>query len=1605
MASSLLAGDRRWASARKSGMTVLGKVPKLVNLPSQRLENNGLDPNVEIVPKGTLTWGSRPSSAVPNAWSSSSVLSPKTDGSTGSPSHTNGCPSSGGTSTRPSTAGSDRSHEPPNAWGPKSRPSSASGLSATNQTSIIATRPRSAETRPVNSQLSRFAVNSADSTVAWGPTRTTEKVGPPSSKTNGFILSSGDFPTLGSDNYSESHGHSSQGHSASASDTGAAPKEKLESPRSGDAKVAAFSEQEIMNTPKKDNYLYVGGGAPPNMNWQMEPQHAQQYPSLSMMPHQFDSWRGPPLHSPDGIWYRGGGSGGPYRPTSPHGGFAADHFGYYPQFPPNSEAVPRPGAGQCGYHPNNGATYHPHVPPHSFMVASHPVLPARPGVYQAPMPCDSYHGMPQVGFCSYSERDAPLMGVACQPGVYDHHPHQNGNLNPGQFHVGRRDPPMAKERMETDCAYGTHKEQYKVCLKQRDGWEDNKLQEMGQPVVTKPPHFDKRGKRGGSTQEECWHTDSRKDEHAALVNPKPDCEGLLKPSRDCEDHSSEPATVDLQENSDKAVDGVLMRRPDTASSLAHDRQQYPVTKKNAALIEKVEGLNNKARCADCHNEVTPFSFREEKTKQLKAATRKADHSTKAICSNVIPTENGPSFGMVIPASGEVDSSTIDNDIKSSSDGKAVPRPSESQIMAVGKSDYSKHGEVAHSHNYRRNNATRTRVDHHVKSRTNSQVNDGWTKESLGKDYSVITTMTNGDGLQVGVPDGHSSQEIAVMESDHAIIGGSYTSTMDSLDQQTQCAKMKEIAAQHAKQLQKEEEERTREQRAKALAKLEELNRQSSVQSSQQRSDDSIQPSIDMQHNQDSGAGTALKTDVTNNEVPGVMSVENSDTLIWANDGEIKNLPTPADLPSDIASEDPAISHDASLTLRQEKNTTVVVDQKMSSHVHDSSISRHKHVSYRRKQSVSMEKNPGEKSITAGTIKCPKNLVEVAVHASNDSLPHNEGPVHKKKNNRNSRNKNKLDEAPLSSTTPSLVHTDGNIEKGPSDCPKTHPPAPVMETLIVPAQNSCEISGLQVSRDVMVTSSNGLSKSTEEAHGRISNQWKPQPPRRSARNQQGFKPVDKFHVSDAVIWAPVKPQNKNEEQREEISWSSMTVASSQSLGKKEHDMHNGKKAKRAEMERYIPKPVTKEMSQQPNFQQPSPSLDQEASSDKLEKSEFDSRSLDRGGPDDLAVGKMDTKIVEEDKPNRHGRMHASWRQRSSAESALALQSTAEGSGSAGAAKVVWKPSDQEELLNPDSQLQKFKSNGRDRNNANALPTELIAAPAGVQDQGVTSRQRRQQFKVHRVAGSNHIPAGNKDLQTGIDDKSDIQNPASDLSEPDIRNASKTENWISGGEHMKSHWKPKSHANSHNQGNRGSGGQKVAFHSSRSANEFASEGFDGNPLQDEDNALTQKNRVGECYQEAQRDMKVIVDPSKQQIHALSQEVPINDELGPENVKAHHQREVTPAPRQHNGHFNRGQEAVYGGRDSRQDAGRGRQNLQMNGERGKNNSHYEYQPIGPCRKPSESSQWNPHVGEESEGSQPLGLRCRERGQNHSRCSGHFFRRNGGAAVHGENSVDNEF
>lgn len=116
----------------RRGMTVLGKIPtapKPINLPSQRLENRGLEPNVEIVPRGTFSWGSAGRS------NAAGVNKLGTAGVTSSPPTSSGAWNGAAKIQAPSASGNDAG-----SWVENTRPSSAGS----------ATRPSSAPTTATN---------------------------------------------------------------------------------------------------------------------------------------------------------------------------------------------------------------------------------------------------------------------------------------------------------------------------------------------------------------------------------------------------------------------------------------------------------------------------------------------------------------------------------------------------------------------------------------------------------------------------------------------------------------------------------------------------------------------------------------------------------------------------------------------------------------------------------------------------------------------------------------------------------------------------------------------------------------------------------------------------------------------------------------------------------------------------------------------------------------------------------------------------------------------------------------------------------------------------------------------------------------------------------------------------------------------------------------------------------------------------------------------------------------------------------------------------------------------------------------------------------------
>uniref|UniRef100_A0A6N2K3S2 Uncharacterized protein n=1 Tax=Salix viminalis TaxID=40686 RepID=A0A6N2K3S2_SALVM len=321
----MLTGERRYPPARRGGMVSLGKVavPKPINLPSQR---------------GTHSWGTRSSSSTPNAWGSS-TLSPNTDGGNGSPSHLSGRPSSGGSGTRPSTASSDRTHDPiASAWGTNSRPSSASGALTSNHTSLTSLRPGSEETRPGSSQLS-VSPSLSDNSVAWVAMES-RKLGGTSLRMRVFF----DFWRFSNTWFRERRlwkKHGAQDHDSysrpGSSSGGVAPGKESAGNSAGDASIT-----QMQNEPQ-----ILGGERIPCVR-------TSRWSTFC-------------------------------TPIAP-GGFPMEPFPYYcPQIPPaalaNPQQGPPPGPGPRGPHPPNGDIYRPHMHD-AFM---RPGMPFRPGFYPGPL--------------------------------------------------------------------------------------------------------------------------------------------------------------------------------------------------------------------------------------------------------------------------------------------------------------------------------------------------------------------------------------------------------------------------------------------------------------------------------------------------------------------------------------------------------------------------------------------------------------------------------------------------------------------------------------------------------------------------------------------------------------------------------------------------------------------------------------------------------------------------------------------------------------------------------------------------------------------------------------------------------------------------------------------------------------------------------------------------------------------------------------------------------------------------------------------------------------------------------------------------------------------
>ncbi|KAJ7547785.1 hypothetical protein O6H91_08G104500 [Diphasiastrum complanatum] len=442
----MLSGDKRGVSARR-GMTVLGKipaVPKPINLPSQRLENRGLDPNVEIVPRGSVSWGSagRSPPTSGNVWGNSqqSVSPPVSRAPWGTSTTSNGVlvgsasrPSSAGSGTRPSTADSNRQTQElineANAWNfPTSRPASASGVLGQSHSQPTLNRPRSAETWPAN--LQGTSARSSESyagiapSQAWGAREKKILVDKPPQPAR-FTLSHGDFPSLGSEKTQEP------------------------CPQHG-TKEDENKEKEMMDNWKRDGAPADGLFSGPDGNWHAGRPPVQSYAGQFPIS---ESWRNDEhgvasFHSSNDYWHRSGPPTGPYGasagPVPPPGRFPYDSARFMPhqQFRPGP--MPPLHGGPTGFD-QHGDRFR------SVPFMRPPIMPERPGppfgpgFYPGPMPYEGYgasSGVSGSGYVNIDERDMMMVGIGSRPGFHGAFPHRQGPAEPfGLYRPGIRFDP------------------------------------------------------------------------------------------------------------------------------------------------------------------------------------------------------------------------------------------------------------------------------------------------------------------------------------------------------------------------------------------------------------------------------------------------------------------------------------------------------------------------------------------------------------------------------------------------------------------------------------------------------------------------------------------------------------------------------------------------------------------------------------------------------------------------------------------------------------------------------------------------------------------------------------------------------------------------------------------------------------------------------------------------------------------------------------------------------------------------------------------------------------------------------------------------------------
>lgn len=420
-----------------------------------------------------------------------------------------------------------------------------------------------------------------------------------------------------------------------------------------DVLVNANVKGGIANSWGGDYPAHSDDGVKPGMEkWQGNP---QPYPSAGIAPQHYDTWHGPPVNNPQGgVWLRGPPGGPPFgNPVAP-GGFPIEPFPYYhPHIPPtglvNPQPVPPPGAGPQVHHPKNGDVYRPHMPD-SYI---RPGMPIRPGFYPGPMAYDGYYS-PPMGYCNSNERDVPFMGM------YNRFPNQNppepGNLqgrSGGYVSSGKPSSKQGESSQPPDTGGP-----YRVLLKQQNEWDGKNEPSNWEDSDTTNAYVDGRDQKRMSVWENEQRSEYRMSEEMNLRTSACAKEASSQASEI--QGSSFSGKVDYPDSTGniKTSDEISVRKLGGTASGVQEVPLRPSAPKDSSLIQKIKGLNAKAR------DNSSAKSREEQRNKFHAGSVPVNHAENGVGACVVFPERTCASEVKNPPPCEVSASGGEKNLES-----------------------------------------------------------------------------------------------------------------------------------------------------------------------------------------------------------------------------------------------------------------------------------------------------------------------------------------------------------------------------------------------------------------------------------------------------------------------------------------------------------------------------------------------------------------------------------------------------------------------------------------------------------------------------------------------------------------------------------------------------------------------------------------------------------------------------------------------------------------------------------------------------------------------------------------------------------------------------